>query len=121
MLVGSGDFSSLRAFRRLAGGCVASSGSIPEVFAFWLAARAKLSAWLPIPYDALQVPVSFHGLQVITPGFVRAAHQRGLQVHVWTINEPEQMRWLIDLGVDGLVSDYPQRLVQLLRELDLSP
>ncbi|WP_205633151.1 glycerophosphodiester phosphodiesterase [Enhygromyxa salina] len=124
VLVGSSDLTSLRAFRRLAGGRVASSACTSEVFAFWLAARAGLSARVPIEpieYDALQVPVSFHGLQVITSAFVRAAHQRGLQVHVWTIDETEQMRWLIRLGVDGIVTDHPQRLAALVSELGITP
>lgn len=121
VLIGSSDLVPLRAFRRLARGRVASSACTSEVFAFWLSARAKLSAWLPIDYDALQVPISYRGLQVITPAFVRAAHQRGLQVHVWTINEIEQMRWLIELGVDGIVTDYPKRLAQLVGELGLTP
>jgi glycerophosphoryl diester phosphodiesterase len=121
VLVSSEHLTPLRAFRTLAGGRVASSACISEALAFWLAVRAGASAWLPIEYDALQVPVSYHGLQVITPTFVRAAHQRGLQVHVWTINEVEQMRALIEQGVDGIVSDYPDRLAQLVRELGLTP
>jgi glycerophosphoryl diester phosphodiesterase len=121
VLVGSEDLSCLRALRRLARGRVASSACMSEAFAFWLAVRTSASAWLPIEYDALQVPVSYHGLQVITPAFVRAAHQRGLQVHVWTIDEVEQMRALIELGVDGIVSNYPDRLAELVRELGLTP
>jgi glycerophosphoryl diester phosphodiesterase len=86
-----------------------------------MSARTKLSARLPIDYDALQVPVRFRGLQVVTPGFVEAAHQRGLQVHVWTIDETEQMQALIDLGVDGIVTDYPQRLARVVSERGLTP
>ncbi|PRQ07131.1 glycerophosphodiester phosphodiesterase [Enhygromyxa salina] len=121
VLVGSEDLVSLRAFRRLARGTVVTSACTAEVFAFWLAARAKLSARVPIDYDALQVPVSHGSLRVVTAEFVRAAHQRGLQVHVWTIDEPEQMRWLIRLGVDGIVTDHPRRLARLARELGVTP
>ncbi len=53
---------------------------------------------------------------LITPGVVDKAHHAGLQVVAWTINEPEQMRRLIATGVDGIITDYPDRLLGLLRE-----
>ncbi|MEV0612149.1 glycerophosphodiester phosphodiesterase [Nonomuraea sp. NPDC050404] len=52
-----------------------------------------------------QVPVGFRGLRVTTRRLVRTAHAIGMQVHVWTINEPDQMEHLLDLGVDGLMTD----------------
>ncbi len=63
---------------------------------------------------AVQVPEYRSGLHVITPRFVDAAHNRGLQVHAWTINDEADMRRLTDLGVDGIITDYPDRLLQLL-------
>jgi glycerophosphoryl diester phosphodiesterase len=65
---------------------------------------------------ALQVPVSFRGLRVVTPGFVRRAHRHGLQVHVWTINDPAEMHRLLELGVDGIVTDRADLLKQVLRD-----
>jgi len=53
---------------------------------------------------------------LITPVVVEAAHHAGLQVVVWTINEPEQMRRLIEAGVDGIISDYPDRVLSVLGE-----
>ena len=100
---------------------VASSAGKREVFTFWLAARMGLSDRIPIEYDALQVPIGFRGLEVVTPAFVEAAHRRGLQVHVWTIDSVEQMRWLIGGGVDGIMTDQPARLVELIRERGLMP
>jgi glycerophosphoryl diester phosphodiesterase len=52
----------------------------------------------------------------VTRRFVGLAHRRGLHVHVWTVNDADQMRTLLDLGVDGLVTDRPT----LLREVLLS-
>ena len=53
---------------------------------------------------------------LVTPALVKKAHNAGLQVVTWTINEPEQMRRLIDAGVDGIMTDFPDRLVQVLAE-----
>jgi glycerophosphoryl diester phosphodiesterase len=55
--------------------------------------------------DVFQVPVRYGRFRVVTPGFIRRAHRLGLQVHVWTINEPAEMERLLDLGIDGIVSD----------------
>ncbi len=65
---------------------------------------------------ALQVPARRGGIEVVTPGFVRRAHGLGLVVHVWTINEPAEMRRLLDLGVDGLVTDRADLLKEVLTE-----
>ena len=53
---------------------------------------------------------------LITTPDVEKAHRAGLQVVAWTINEPEQMRHLIATGVDGIITDYPDRLLRVLRE-----
>jgi glycerophosphoryl diester phosphodiesterase len=53
---------------------------------------------------------------LVTPALVTRAHEAGLQVVAWTINEPDQMRRLIAAGVDGIMSDYPDRLVSVLNE-----
>jgi len=57
------------------------------------------------------------GGDLITPAVVEKAHHAGLQVVAWTINEPEQMRRLIAAGVDGIITDYPDRLLSVLRDL----
>ncbi|TFC88834.1 glycerophosphodiester phosphodiesterase [Cryobacterium sinapicolor] len=54
---------------------------------------------------AVQVPESVRFLRILTPRFIRGMHAAGVEVHVWTINEPESMIRLLDLGVDGLVTD----------------
>jgi glycerophosphoryl diester phosphodiesterase len=49
--------------------------------------------------------------------FIERAHAHNIQVHAWTINEADTMRRLIDLGVDGLITDYPDRLLKILQRL----
>ncbi|MBQ9918862.1 MAG: glycerophosphodiester phosphodiesterase, partial [Microbacterium sp.] len=55
--------------------------------------------------DALQIPERQGPIRVVTRGLVRAAHAAGVEVHVWTVNDPADMERLLDLGVDGLVTD----------------
>jgi glycerophosphoryl diester phosphodiesterase len=65
-------------------------------------------------YDALQVPVEHGGITLVTPRFVEAAHSRGARVDVWTINDPGEMRRLLDLGVDVIMTDRPETLASIL-------
>lgn len=77
----------------------------------------RLAQWIAIgrrgeihlPGQALQIPDRLCGRDYITPELVEAAHGHGLEVHVWTVNEPEQMSSLIDMGVDGIMTDFPDR------------
>jgi glycerophosphoryl diester phosphodiesterase len=93
---------------------VATSASTAEVRRFMAmnAARPQEAHWPSV--QALQVPVYSGGAQVLTRQFVRAAHGHNLEVHAWTVNETEEMKRLLDLGVDGIITDYPDRLMALL-------
>lgn len=70
-------------------------------------------------HRAAQVPVRHGRVEVLTPGFVERAHRRGLQVHVWTIDEPAEMHRLLDLGVDGIMTDRPAVLRAVFEERGL--
>ncbi|APY89353.1 glycerophosphodiester phosphodiesterase [Streptomyces alfalfae] len=63
-----------------------------------------------------QVPETHAGVRVVDRRFVRAAHARGLQVHVWTVNDADRMTALLDLGVDGVVSDHIETLREVLKD-----
>lgn len=65
---------------------------------------------------ALQIPEKHLGLRVLTPALVRRAHDRGMHVHVWTIDNAATMHRLLDAGVDGIVTDRPDVLRQVLHE-----
>ena len=65
--------------------------------------------------DAYQVPEHFRGIRVVDDAFLDAAHLAGAHVHVWTVNEVADMERLLDLGVDGIVTDRADRMVDLLR------
>jgi glycerophosphoryl diester phosphodiesterase len=70
-----------------------------------LMASGRLLGRGPSTAGATQVPLDHKGVPVLTPRFVRAAHRAGLQVHVWTIDDPAEMTRLLDLGVDGIMTD----------------
>jgi glycerophosphoryl diester phosphodiesterase len=102
----------LRAAIRARGVPVAVGASAGDVLAF---IRAALSQSTPPPGPmALQIPEDFAGRPLVTADLVRAAHAHGLHVHVWTVNEPERMHRLLDLGVDGIITDHPGRLARLV-------
>jgi glycerophosphoryl diester phosphodiesterase len=65
---------------------------------------------------ALQVPATLGEITVVDEAFVARAHEAGLAVHVWTINDAPEMRRLVALGVDGIISDTPTALVAVLDE-----
>jgi glycerophosphoryl diester phosphodiesterase len=94
---------------------VATSFSAAEVAEFLIRFRdGSLTAYRP-PGVALQVPPAFQDTPIITAESVRAAHDLGLEVHAWTINDEDEMGALLDLGVDGIMTDLPSRAVALLR------
>lgn len=114
-LVASEVHSTMRRFRRISRGRVATSASRAEILAFFLLSKLRLQRLLPIGYEALQVPVRSERFEVVTPRFIEAAHSRGIRVDAWTINEAEEMRRLLDLGVDVIMTDRPEELAKVLR------
>ncbi|MDN3495941.1 glycerophosphodiester phosphodiesterase family protein [Planococcus sp. APC 4015] len=65
--------------------------------------------------DALQLPERRGRLRIVTPHLIRAAHALGVEVHVWTVNDPDDMRRLIGMGVDGIVTDRADLALESLR------
>jgi len=91
---------------------VALGASAGDVLRF---VRAGLDERAPDPgVMALQIPADFGGRPLVTPRLVAHAHAHDVHVHVWTINEPDEMARLLDLGVDGIVTDHPARLAALV-------
>jgi glycerophosphoryl diester phosphodiesterase len=68
----------------------------------------------PLPAPCAQVPVRARGIGLVDRRFLTAAHRRGMQVHVWTIDDEGEMERLLDLGVDGLMTDRPGVLKKVL-------
>ena len=94
---------------------VATAASPTEAMWFYYLSRIGLTAMYSPEENALLVPKTFKGRHVITNQFIGAAHQRHLKVAVWTVNSEENMRQLINMGVDGILTDYPDRLVKMIK------
>lgn len=116
VLVASVDVAFLRAFRERAPD-VPTSIAEDEVRTFYALHRVGLHRWWRPPGHVFQVPEHHEGTHVVTGRFVGAAHDLGLTVQVWTVNEREDMRRLLELGVDGILTDYPDRLAGEIRRL----
>lgn len=93
---------------------VATSASPSEVTEFLVLSKTGLSESASPPMQALQIPENLGSLSIVTKEFVENAHRKKLKIHVWTINETAAMQRLINLGVDGVMTDYPDRLLELL-------
>lgn len=92
-----------------------------DVVAFLEAMEAgTLADYTPVGF-ALQIPSSFMGTPLVTRELVAAAHGKGLEVHVWTVDERDQMEDLLALGVDGLMTDRPTLLAEVLSMWDGPP
>ncbi len=108
--VGSFHRAVLEAVRSVAPGIV-TSASLRE------AQLTLARSWLPLPrlgtapYRAFQVPERSGRLRVVRPAFVRQAHREGAVVQVWVVDTPEDVRRLLAMGVDGLISDRPDLAV----------
>lgn len=82
---------------------------------FWASSQGPAPGAPNPRYHALQVPIEFNGVTVVTEDFVADAHANDLAVHVWTINDRETMEWLIEIGVDGIMTDRPTLLERVLK------
>ncbi len=115
-LVVSEHHAVVRRVRGLSGGRVATGASRLEIAVFYLASALRLEGLLNPGYKALQVPVYYGGLTLVTRRFVEAAHACGVRVDAWTVNDPAEMHRLLDLGVDGIMTDRPSVLTAVLAE-----
>jgi glycerophosphoryl diester phosphodiesterase len=116
-VVSSFSPATLRAFRRLSRG-KARTGAHPLEVAAYVALPSARLARLATPGRpvALQIPHKRGPLTIAGRGLIRRAHANGLQVHVWTIDDPAEMRELLDRGVDGLMTDRTDLLKDVLVE-----
>jgi glycerophosphoryl diester phosphodiesterase len=116
VIVASFHDAAIQSFRRRAPG-VPTSAATEETASFYFSLE---TAPVVPPVAAFQVPARYGEIDVVSESFVAAAHAAGVAVHVWTINDAGEMRRLVDLGVDGLISDRPSVLAGVLCERECS-
>jgi glycerophosphoryl diester phosphodiesterase len=114
VIVASFNDAATDAFSAVAPEIPTSAGTLATA-AFWQATRQGVEP-PATRHVALQVPAAYETVTIVDERFVDAAHNHGLAVHVWTIDEPDEMRRLVDLGVDGIMSDRPTLLEGVLQE-----
>jgi glycerophosphoryl diester phosphodiesterase len=85
-----------------------------EVAGFLAAMAAKDANYQP-PGEALQIPPEYYSWKLATAETIETARRLGVEVHVWTINEEPEMRAMLAVGVHGIMSDFPARLVEVIR------
>lgn len=115
VVVASFDTEALKEFRRL---CpqVATSAGASEARMFFGLQKAYLEAAYSPDAQVLQVPETLGDLRIVNKRFIDAAHARNMRVQVWLINDVTSMQRLLELGVDGIMTDYPQRLMEVLKK-----
>ena len=104
----------VKRFRKVSGGHVSTGASRWEIGIFYISSRFRLEHLVRPAYDALQVPLRHRGIPLVTPRFLKAAHANGVRVDAWTINQADEMRSLLDLGVDVIMTDRPGTLAEVL-------
>lgn len=91
---------------------ISTAASGNATTALWLATRQG-EAPPPTAHHAVQVPTTFSGVTVVDEAFVAGAHRAGMAVHVWTVDDEDEMEHLVDLGVDGIMTDRPSALASV--------
>lgn len=118
VLTASNFRRNLVAVRRTIPEMATSAGLWEALGIFFLFRSGLLSTKKSFSMDALQIPEYIGTSRVISEVFVRIIHEKGLRVHVWTVNKEEDMKRLIELGVDAVMSDYPGVLQKVYEALD---
>ncbi len=112
LIVGSFSDARLDEFRAATANRIPTSTGATISRSWLLASRVRRG--VECEASALQLPRTSRGVRIVDRRLIDAAHSGGLQVHVWTINEPREMEELLDLGVDGLITDRPDLLKDVL-------
>jgi glycerophosphoryl diester phosphodiesterase len=117
IIVGGFDDSWAKAVRNASDGRIATSAGRNEGLIFWAASRLGIGPHTPAA--ALQIPVTYGRFIKLDSRFLEATRKTGKLMHIWTVNEADEMNRLLDMGVDGLMSDRPDVLKSVFEKRGL--
>lgn len=108
--IGGFSYRRLHRLRRKMGQRLLTSFAPLQITSLWLG--------VPVPGggSVAQIPIAQGRIELATPQLINRAHRRGFHVHMWTIDDPDEIRRLLDLGVDGIMTDRPETLKAVLTE-----
>lgn len=118
-IIGSFDHVTIEAFRKYSkelGMDVLTCASNVEIGAVVFSNKTRLGRTV-----ALETPVKKSRVTILSEAFVKAAHAQGHVVVPWTINDPQEMKKLLDMGVDGIITDFPKRAAEIIRQRKSGP
>jgi glycerophosphoryl diester phosphodiesterase len=113
VMIGTFYIGAMEEMRQI-GPEIATSAHANEVRSFVALSFLRLPAVYSPRFQAFQVPPRHNNIEIATPRFIQHAHERGVQVHVWTVDETDEMERLLKMGVDGILSDRPDLLMRQL-------
>ena len=113
VLIASMDAPTVQALRKLLPDTASAAGE-GEALQFYLLSKLGLAGFIDWDFEGLFVPTRFMGLPVLTPPFRSAARANGIHIHVWTVNDPEEMESLLNMNTQGILTDYPGLLKDIM-------
>lgn len=117
VIVASFDNSIVKRYEEFAQGESPLGAGKAEVVKFVLTSKAFLSGYYRPGSQVLQIPTENSGFNLKTKQIIKDAHRLNMQVHYWTINDKETMRDLLELGADGIMTDRPDLLLEVMKEM----
>lgn len=115
VLVASDDYKTIKYFRSISKGEIATAASYREIATFLFLKRIKLLKRFKIEADAFQIPEKYFGIRILSEHLIIETHKKNIAIHPWTINEKEDMQRILSWGVDGIMTDFPDRLNTILK------
>jgi glycerophosphoryl diester phosphodiesterase len=114
IIAASKHFTNLKALRKICPKITTAFSIYETIYLYSLYKFGFLFFNIPFKGSVLQIPEMYSQFRLVTESFIKALHEKGIELHVWTVNREEDMRRLIDLGVDGIMSDDPALLMKVL-------
>ena len=93
----------------------ARSASVERMRGFFMLHQIRCDRWARPDFEVVQAPEAYAGRRIVTKRLIAALHAQGIPIHIWTVNDEADMERLLDWGVDGILTDYPDRLSRVLQ------